>query len=153
MEISQLLEQELQLLHNKILSNAQVAGKKVTGKTIASLESLVVKKSDSVNATISAAPWFFTLEHGRGPAKGKASGSDFLQNLKSWIQTKGIPVADDNELERLAKFLKWRINTSGTRQYRQGAKTDIYTQAIDDFKNNIPQKVKELYINQIKNML
>src|SRR6056297_1318203 len=85
------LNKEGSTLVSKIQANIQSAGKNATRKTSRSLKSTVIDNDKFTKLTIDAAPWFFTLETGRGPTKNSAkSNPSLLENIIEWSNAKGI---------------------------------------------------------------
>jgi hypothetical protein len=148
-DIEKMLDSELILLKENIIKAHEQAGQKTTGRTVAMLEEHVL----GMSGELLGAPWTFTLERGRGAAQGGSSNGAFLQALKEWIVAKGLEFKDEKDLHRLANFLRWRINTVGTRLFQSGGRKDIFTPAIEEFGNNITEKVGSIYSEEILSVL
>ncbi|MDR2065472.1 MAG: hypothetical protein LBP85_07190 [Prevotellaceae bacterium] len=148
-EIEKMLDNEFASLQQNIINTHEQAGQVATGKTRSALEHSV----SGLSGILLGAPWTFTLERGRGPAKSGNSQGAFLENLKQWIVAKGIPYNDNEDLERLAKFFKWYINKFGTNLWRKGGRQDIFTPAIKEFSNNVANGVANIYVDEVTNNL
>lgn len=148
-DIEEILKEELGFLENDITKRIKDSGQVATGKTIQSFEHYLSAKN---KGELSGAMYSGTLERGRGPATGKGSGnSDFLANLKEWIQVRGLQYKDEADLERLAKFLKWWINKNGTKLFRSGKTIDIFTTPISDFTSRLSERISNAYTEDIEN--
>lgn len=148
--INQLLENEINLFRQDIVTTLQQAGKTATGHTTNAIQTSTRDK----HATLEAPSYLFTLENGRGPARGSnSSKQQFIENLKEWIVAKGISYKDENDLQRLAGFFRWYINKFGTKQFRQGSRQDIITSAIDKLTQSVNEKIPKVYTNGLANIM
>ena len=139
MNAQEIIQTEFNALRTDIINRMTSAGQMATGRTA---RKFTVENVSDSHGELWGAMWTFSLEKGRGPAKGKGNSSgDFVANLKLWIVAKGIQVKDEKDLDRLAKFFAWYINKFGTGLFRRGGRTDIYTPAIDQFMKNIKEKL------------
>lgn len=139
MNPDEIIRTELEALKTSIINRSRAAGQRATGKTEALFE---VKGVTDEHGEFWGALWTYTLEKGRAPSSGKgtSSGGDFVKNLKEWIVVRGIPYKDERDLERLAKFFAWYVNKFGTKLYKAGGRTDIYTPPIEQFLKNVREK-------------
>ena len=144
-EIEKMLNTELATLQQNIITAHEQAGQVATGKTKQALEHNV----SGFSGVLLGAPWTFTLERGRGPARGESSNGAFLKALKEWIVAKGLTFTDEKDLHRLANFLRWRINKFGTTLFQRGGRQDIFTPAIQEFGDNVAKGVGNIYVEEI----
>ena len=149
-DVSSLLSDELQQLKQELVSSITQAGKSATGRTVNAIQVFASGK----RGRLEAPSHLFTLETGRGPARGGSSDKQqFIENLKAWIVAKGIPYKDENDLQRLASFFRWYINKFGTKQYRSGGRNDIITPAIEKFLKSVNSKIPNLYSSKLSGIL
>lgn len=147
--VSDILLEELDLLQKEIIDNHERAGQVATGKTKASISHFLINPYHGV---LTGPTYIGVLETGRGPAKGKGSGtSNFLDNLKQWIMARWVDIKDVDDLERKAKFLKWWINKNGTWAFRKKEHHDIFTTAIDKFTKRITERISKYYLVEVTN--
>jgi len=150
-EIPKILNEEFASLEYEIKQRHIQAGQNVTGHTL-SLYSYTV---NGFHGYLEGAAYVGTLERGRGPAKGgNSNNTDFLDNLKQWIVSRGLDYGDSPEgLERLAKFLKWYINKNGNKLFRSGQTEDIFSTPINDFIERVSTRLSDLYLLDIDNKI
>lgn len=121
----------------------------VTGKTISSLKFIV----DTLNnrLTYYGRAFINTLESGRGPRKNSAYGN-FDTNLDDWLKAKGFPqkITKSGKIYYqlgsqwfTAKALAWKINKEGDKQFRSGQIKEVYSKAMNEFKDELVEAVKE----------
>lgn len=150
--INKSLEAIFQNAVNEIISNYNSSGLRATGHFANELYSTVIQNTDnSIIASIIGPSYIFTLEGGRPPRTSSTLSNDFLNNLRTWVQAKGLQFQSQEALERFVKYLKWHINKFGTALYRSGGRNDIYTPVIEGLKKSIPNELKNNYINELKN--
>lgn len=149
--IPDILNEEFARLEADIKQRHNQAGQNVTGKTLSAYSYTV----NGFHGYLEGAAYVGTLERGRGPAKrGGIGNSDFLDNLKQWIQARGLDYGDSPEgLERLAKFLKWYINKNGNKLFRSGQHEDILTTPINEFIDRVFKRVSEVFMLDVENKI
>jgi hypothetical protein len=148
--ISEILFRELEQLKSDIVQRHIQAGQVTTGRT---RDSFSVRMTGEHSGVLEGAAYAGALERGRGPIKNLKE-TDFLDHLREWITVKGLNYGGTPEgLERLAKFLRWRINTYGTWMFRTGRTQDIFTTPIVDFSNRLSEQLGTYYMNEISNDL
>ncbi len=138
--VSEILLEELDILHNEIVGNLIRNKQVVTGKTKDSITHYLVTPYRGV---LSGPAYLGVLEDGRGPAKGGGKeDKEFIINLKRWIIARGLDYGGDLEgLERLARFLKWFINKNGNWMFRNNQRIEVYTKAIDKFTKRLKDRI------------
>jgi len=124
-----------------------------TGKTAASIRFTVTSPSESVDKlTIYGRAFTPAIETGRGPRKNSQQ-SDFEDNLKEWVKIR-FGGLDPKKQERLAKFLRWKINKEGDKTHKEGGK-EVYSQslyrAVDEAKAAIRKDFRINFSNFVKN--
>lgn len=143
-EIEDILREELERLKSDIGDALRRNDKVVTGKTLRSLSVEVNGK----NGALWGADYIQNVKRGRRPRQSTEE-SDFLQNLKQWIVARHIPVKDNKDLDRLARFFRWYINKYGSKAWREGKEYDIYDTAIREFEERLEKRIIAIYENQI----
>lgn len=136
-DVETILGEELETLRLDLVGRMQAANLIATGRTARSLR----WAASGGKGELRGAAWFGTLEKGRGPWRGGRENPQFLKNLTDWIRARGMQFRTEQELIRFAKYLKWKINKSGSRLYRLGGRKDIYTPAFNLFADRLRQRV------------
>lgn len=126
----------------QIRSNMAAAGQNATGKTAASLAVSATEQ----RLTITGRQAFWTLEQGRGPGRVP---KNFRQIIAAWVIAKGLPLqlkpikretgrdAYTRALLAAAGAIAWNLYKRGTKLYRDGGRSDIYTPALEELENKI----------------
>lgn len=130
-EIKQVLSEELEELKKRIINNHVAAGQVASGRTARSLR---VEVTDDA-ATLYGRRAFGTLETGRKPGRVPQG---FYQIILQWTKDKGIQV--DNP-KSFAYLVARKIAREGTRLYRNGGRTDIYSNEVEKTIENIMNRV------------
>lgn len=123
------------------------AGQRATGRTMNALEVRMRREADAIVGEIWGMPYTGAWETGSRPARRKgtaASRESMVQNLKEWCKIRGLAV-DDEQAERLAKYLAWYIKRYGSKLYRNGGRRDIITPAIEATKQTVEQQLGIYY--------
>lgn len=159
-EAKKIIREELEALKQRIIDNHKAAGQMASGRTAASLN--VAMRENG--GTLFGRQAFYTLEHGRGG--GRVPGG-FVGIIKQWIKDKGLSVPsipyirqpserwqpkyspEERGLNSLAGAIAHKIRTEGTRLFRDGGRSDIYTPEIEITKTNINQRISVLLQAQI----
>ena len=111
-----------------IKSNLDTTGTTASGRTRDSVEVVV----ENGELFILGRPYFRGVEEGRGAGKIPYNFTDILHQ---WMKDKGIAgnFGDTESKQRNAAFVIGQfIKNHGTKLYRDGGRTDIYTQTIED---------------------
>ena len=136
-----ILREELEALKERIIANHRQAGQVASGKTIASMQVNI----DGDTGELVGRPFFGTLETGAKPWKNAASmkkvPASFNAIIEQWIKDKGL------NLNSWA--VAYKIIHEGTRLYRQGGRSDIYSNEIPKTIDNIGQRLLVIYDKQI----
>lgn len=144
-DVQAILTEELTTLKQRIAENVRRAGKVASGRT---LESMHVEASQTEGTLYGGLPTgapFGTLETGRAPG---AVPAGFPEIIRQWMHDKGITApavpykrqpserwqpkySPEERGERMmAGAIAHKIETSGTRQFQNGTRSDIYTNEI-----------------------
>lgn len=139
MRTDKIINEELDKLTDEIIANHEKAGQVATGRTKASLSHYMQSPTVGV---LEGASYVSVLERGRPPRKSSTESQTFKDNLKQWIQARGLDYRGTQEgLERLAKFLRWHINKNGTKLFRSRNRLDIYTTPISRFEERLTNRL------------
>ena len=160
--ISQLVGNKLETLRQRIIQNIQSAGAVATGKTIQSI--YVERRADGGALKFHGSMPFGVLETGRKGGKVPMMFSTIIYN---WMQTKGIhglpmPYKTNRQhkyasaQERgdwsMASAIARTIARSGTKLYRDGGRTNIYSNEIPQTVQTIREALLQLMKAQVKSI-
>lgn len=123
------------------------AGQRATGRTMNALEVRMRREADAIVGEIWGMPYTGAWETGSRPARRKgtaASRESMVQNLQEWCKIRGLAV-NDEQAQRLAKYLAWYIKRYGSKLYRNGGRRDIITPAIEATKQTVEQQLGIYY--------
>lgn len=125
--INDVLAQWAEGVISGIRQNLETTGTNASGKTSASLRYVV----GNGELTIFGRPYFRSVEEGRGPGGIPYRFQDILYE---WAQAKGIlsNFGDTEAKQRSALYMVGQfIRKNGTKLFRKGSRTDIYTDVIE----------------------
>lgn len=166
-EVSDVLQQELSTLAQRIRDNHVQAGQVASGRTLASIQQGVQTDAEGVSGWIEGRSPFGTLETGRKPGKTPAG---FVNIIRQWMSDKGIKAMPIPYVRRpserwqpkytpqergelsMAGSIAYTIRTKGTKQYREGARSDIYSQPIEDTMNSLSKRITALFDKEIQHI-
>lgn len=135
------LREELEALRDRIIANHQAAGQVASGKTIQSMKVNV----DGDSGELVGRKRFFNLEQGEPPWKNAATitkvPKSFNDTIQQWITEKGL------NLNSWA--VAYKIIKQGTMLYREGGRTDIYSNEIPKTVENIGKRILVIYDQMI----
>jgi len=135
---------------DKIKRNLDDTGTTASGKTKNSIEVVVVDG----DLQIIGRKYFRSVEEGRTAGKIPYK---FNEIIRKWMDDKGI--ADnfgtkEYEKRNAAWIIAQKIKNSGTKLYRDGGRTDIYTDVINEelpkLFNEISGKVTQTIVKDLK---
>lgn len=110
-----------------IRQNLESTGTNASGKTSASLRYVV----GNGELTIFGRPYFRSVEEGRGPG---GIPYRFTDIIRQWMDDKGIAgkFGETESQKRSAAYMIGQfIKNNGTKLYREGGRTGIYTDVIE----------------------
>lgn len=128
-----------------IQDNLKSTGTNASGKTSDSVRFEVSNSSGVVTLRVIGGRAFFpTVETGSKPAKTDVPPREMIQSLTEWAQDKGVEASPWAIAKTILK--------KGSKLYREGGRTDIYTNVIEDSKKLIRRDIladqkKELIID------
>lgn len=133
---TQLLTERLGWLADQVRANHENAGQVASGKLRDSIQSFVEDMGDRVSGHVDALSYIEAMEQGNAPwepipTKQAKDGHTydyvpkwFADAIGKWMDDKGIP--ETKERNRYA--VAWKIIHDGTLLYRQGGRSDIYSE-------------------------
>ena len=160
MEVPRLiLQEELEKLRMNIISNHLKAGQKASGRTAASMHVEVSEDS----GTLWGRKAFGVLETGR---KAGRVPKDFQGIIMQWMRDKGIHAAPIPYLTdrphkytpqqrgelRMSYLIARKIRKEGTRLFRSGGRSDIYTPEVEKAVKNIGDRMLSLIRTKIEHV-
>jgi hypothetical protein len=134
----------LSLLQKNIRGNLAASGSNASGEASRTLAVYV----DEVSGLLDGVSYFENIEKGTAP-KALGGGVSFYDIL-DWIDYKGIISKGDKAAKAVAGIITHKINMEGTRTYRSGGRTDIYTNEIEndslmnDFTEDVTDKALDI---------
>lgn len=136
--VKNILESELQALQADIVRNIEQAGSVITRRT---QQAFSIDASDTSGSLQLNTDDFVT--------DSKAESRAFIQALRDYVTSKNITIKNDEQLDRLARFIKWRIENldGGT------PNGDVYQQPVEAFVQRAELKIADAYIEKINEML
>ncbi|MBQ5648137.1 MAG: hypothetical protein IIV16_03325 [Alistipes sp.] len=138
-QVRQIVAEELEQARKNISENIEREGKRASGKT---QESMVVSVTDEGTATVgtlSGRAFFGALETGSKPwaTQYKRVPLFFAEIIGDWIADKGL---DLNPFAVATKIMR-----KGSKQYREGAITTVYSEEIDATLERINKRVMGVF--------
>lgn len=144
----EILREELEALRLVIIANHEKAGQMASGRTEASLHAEVTEDGGTLWGRYA----FGVLETGRKAGKVPMN---FTAIIKQWMKDKCIQATpilyktdrphkytpQERGENSLAYMIARKIKRSGTRLYRQGGRSDIYSQAIEEATRKIGERL------------
>lgn len=128
------VSEELESLRQSIIENHLKAGQKASGRTIASLH----VETDNDGGILFGRKAFGTLETGR---RGGKVPKGFYKIIYQWMQDKGIQV---EKPKSFAYLVARKIAREGTKLYRQGGRSDIYSNEIPKTTGSVLSRITGL---------
>lgn len=136
-----------------------IAKVSVTGSTLASLK--FVLDFPNGKLTYYGRGFMEALEHGRGPRKASSYGN-FDTNLEEWLKAKGfasklsksgITYYQIGSQWFSAKSLAWKINKEGDSLFRSGKAREVYSKAMEEFKNDLQKAILKDAVDETLNKI
>jgi hypothetical protein len=133
---TQLLTERLQWLADQVRANHENAGQVASGKLRDYIHSIVEDQGDRISGYVEALSYIEAMEQGNAPwepipTKQAKDGHTydyvpkwFADAIGQWMSDKGIQ--ETKERNRYA--VAWKIIHDGTLLYRQGGRSDIYSE-------------------------
>lgn len=147
------IERTLDETRQRIIANMDAAGQRVTGRTA---QSLRVEKVNDNEVRLVARPFFSALETGSRPWSGRTgntmSAADFRDIIEQWATRKGI-VPPDMTPKSFAFVVARKIMRSGSKLYRTGGRTDIFTPEVERAMKNVNDVVGATLTAQVSEIV
>ena len=153
-----ILSKEFEDLRERIIENHRKAGQLASGKTIQSMTIEVTNTS----GVLYGRKAFEALETGRAAG---STPKGFREIITQWIIDKGIAVEpipykrnikeqlytpEQRGLMRLSGAIAHKIKTEGTKLYRSGGRSDIYTPEVKRTVESIMNRLADLFMIEIE---
>lgn len=142
-ELEAIIREELDSLRQRIITNIDSTGKRASGRTQDSLAVEITSQGDTIIGALLGRSYFGALETGSKPwAKQYARPPKFfIEIIEDWMRDKGISGS--------AGGIAYSIMKRGSAQFRDGARTDVYSDEIEITYDNIQRRVGGLFEAQI----
>lgn len=146
-EVHRIVQEELVQAKANITENIEREGKRATGKTAESMQVLVADEGASVVGTLSGRSYFGALETGSKPwaTQYKRVPKFFADIIAEWAQAKGVDIPP--------YAVATKIMREGSKQYRDGEITSVFSEEIDDTLDRINKRVMGLFDSVISESL
>lgn len=131
-----LVHECLEEIRSDIGRNILDKGLNASGATIRSME--IVDEADG--ATLYGRAYFSALETGRKPGKMPPSS-----RIYRWTFDKRLAFRDERERKSFAYLTARKIGREGTQTYRDGGRTDIFTEVIERRVSEFEARLVALY--------
>lgn len=137
-EVRRVLQEELERAKTNIALNIEREGKRATGKTAEGMTVTVADEGLGVIGTLSGRAFFGALETGSRPWSVQYGSAPkfFADIIAEWAKAKGV--------EANPYAIATKIMREGSKQYRDGAITTIYSEEIDATMERISERVTEV---------
>jgi len=142
-KIDDLVFKKLNELRDRIAANIKSTNSSASGM---SSQSMVITR-EQTRQTLSARPFFATLETGRRPGKMPP-----ISKMLEFLAARQIQMEGVSNLKR-AWGTAINISKFGTKLFQKGGRKDIYTNEIEKFKTEIYKEVKDALILIVKDEL
>lgn len=167
MTTAQILNEELEALKQTIIANMEAAGQVASHRTIDSMHVVVEGNVGTLYGGLPDGAPIGTFETGR---KGGAVPAGFPHIIRQWMEDKGIhadPIPyvrqpsdkwspkytpQERGDMQMAGAIAHTIEKSGTKLYREGGRTDIYTPAIEATVNNVSRRIMDGLIMEVESI-
>ena len=90
--------------------------------------------------------FFAVLETGRKAGKVP---KNFRQIIEKWATDKGLSFDTPAKLRSFSYLVARKIAREGTKQYRTGRRTDVFTEAINETVTNIQKQIGNDMLKEI----
>lgn len=151
-DISKILTSALSDARERIRQNLASTGTNASGRTSASLEILV----DDTSGTLLGRQAFGTVEKGRKAGRVPYGFKDIIYQ---WMQDKGVHAERKGRLSQrdvdmtMAYHIAKKIEREGSKLYRTGGRTDIYSNVLPLTIERVRNEVSEMYLITINSIL
>lgn len=146
-EVHRIVQEELAQAKANITENIEREGKRASGKTAEGMVVLVADEGSAVVGTLSGRAYFGALETGSKPwaTQYKRVPKFFADIIAEWAQEKGVDAPP--------YAIATKIMRKGSKQYREGAITTVYSEEVDATLDRINKRVMGLFDSVITESL
>ena len=142
-----ILKEEFDQLKDDIIIRHEQSGQVASGKTKAEFEN---KITSDYSGQLLGAGYSAVLERGR---KTGGVPRDFIDILKRWAQAKSISFNNEEDFNRWANAVKWKIIKEGAKLYRSGQIEDIFETPVEQFKNRLTLRIASYFEQELQNQI
>lgn len=157
--VKSILQEELQSLAERIAANMRAAGEVASGNTIRSMH----VETTEQQGTLFGRAFFGTLETGRNAGRVPRNFSSIIYQ---WMQDKNVhaapmPYKRDGDhkyspQERgdrsMAAAIAYTIKKKGTKLFRSGGRSDIYSNEIPKTISAISERIGKMLIKEVQSI-
>ena len=146
-DASSIVSEELNALCERIANNIIAANANVTGETIASIQPEVQSDGSEVIGRVYGRPYFAALETGSTPWSTQylRPPKFFIDIIREWVDNRGLDLSPG--------AVAYTLMRDGSALYREGGRTDIYSNEIPVTINNIEARLRTFFVTQINERL
>ena len=137
-----IINEELLKLKDVIATNIVAQGLNASGKTSKSLE--IVQNENGT--ALMGRSFFAVLETGRKAGKVP---KNFRQIIEKWATDKGLTFETPAKLRSFSYLVARKIAAEGTKQYRTGRRTDVFTDSINETVTSIQNQLGSEVLKEI----
>lgn len=150
-EIISILNKAGETAVQRIRNNMASTGTNATGKSSQSLNFEVIQQGESVILRVLGREYFAVVETGRRPTPQYTKPSKtFVDSIREWLVAKG-------KSESSAYAIAKSIHQKGTKLFRQGGRSDIFTSEekplIEQVSTELLDKYANLYLTEYTRIL
>lgn len=143
----EIIREELERLQEEVIEASQKAGQEASGRTYAQI---AVESVTASGGVLSGPGYIGVLTRGRRPGKVPY---DFARIIKEWAVYKGISFSSEEEFDRWANAVAWKIRREGTSLWQDAGSTgleqDIFYTPIQHFIARLSDRLAALYQTEI----
>ena len=147
MTTEQIIREELEQLRKDIIETSRAAGQEASGETY---RKIAAEDVTSTSGKLTGPGYIGVLARGRRPGK---IPYNFAAIIKEWAVYKGIGFGSEEEFDRWANAVAWKIRREGTSLWRDAGSTgleqDIFYTPIRQFVERISSRLLSVYQAQI----
>lgn len=138
-EVLTILNDNTDSFINQIKANLDSTNTTATGETKNSLRYEITEQGARIVLSVFGRPYFAVVETGRKPGGGISS--DMIDNITKWVAARGKP-------EDMVWAIAKDIDNRGTQLFREGGRTDIYTDLKEGYADKIFMEITESLANE-----
>lgn len=125
---------------NQVKDNLARTNTNATMETSNSLHYEVIESSAKITITVLGKPFMAVVETGRKPTPDKKPSRNMIDNITKWVEARGKP-------ESAAWAIAVSIQKKGTDLFRKGGRTDIYTDAGEEYAEDLFYQITKAIAN------